>query len=517
MHKVKPLSSGTQKTLFFLSYAYNRRRNNDAPVTEPKYIKAKGDTREASCTISAQGAHKAACIDLKQKGGNMERRAQVLAFIEDKKYMEAKEALVKMNEIDIASLLSDVDEKTMLLMFRILPKSLAAEVFAFLSADSRQFIAKSFTDTELSSLLTSLFVDDVADLVEEMPANVASKILKNATDETRKMVNQILQYPEDSAGSILTTEYVRLKKNMSVGEALETIRLKGIKSETIYTCYVTDETRKLEGIVTLRSLVLSKAETPLSEITEFNCISVGTHDDRESVGRLFKKYGFLSLPVVDSEGRLVGIITVDDIMDVMEEETTEDFHKMAAIEPSEKPYLETSVFVLAKHRIFWLLLLMLTETLTGGIIEHFTHVLEKCVLLTAFIPVLMDTGGNSGSQSSTIIIRSLATGEVETKDFWRILWKELRIGIFVAAILSSVMFLKNLFLGGKSFFISLTVSCAIFTAVVISKLTGASLPILAQKLRLDPATMSSPILTTLVDTVSLLVFFSFAHLFIPGL
>lgn len=447
----------------------------------------------------------------------MDRRAIVLALIEDKNYVEAKEALVKMNEIDIASLLSDVNEKVMLLMFRILPKSLAAEVFAFLSPYSQQLIAKSFTDSELSSLLTSLFVDDVADLVEEMPANVASKILKNTTEETRQTVNCILQYPEDSAGSILTTEYVRLKENITVSEALETIRLEGIKSETIYTCYVTDETRKLKGIVTLRDLVLSEAATPLGEITEFNCISVNTHDDREKVGRLFKKYGFLALPVVDAESRLVGIITVDDIMDAMEEETTEDFHKMAAIEPSEKPYLETSVFVLAKHRIFWLLLLMLSETFTGGIIEHFTEVLQKCVLLTAFIPVLMDTGGNSGSQSSTIIIRSLATGEIGEKDFWRILWKEFRIGIFVAAILSSVMFVKNLFIGGKDFFLSLTVSCAIFAAVVISKIVGATLPLIAQKLKTDPATMSSPILTTLVDTVSLVVFFSFARLFIPGL
>jgi magnesium transporter len=447
----------------------------------------------------------------------MQGNAQVLQLIEEKKFAAAKELLVTMNEINIAALLSDVDAEEMLVMFRLLPKNLAAEVFAFLSVYSQELIVSAFSDAELTSLLSSLFVDDVADLVEEMPANVASKILKNANEVTRSTVNQILQYPEDSAGSLLTTEYVRLKKLQTVAEALETIRLKGITTETIYTCYVTDEERFLQGIVSLRDLVLAEPEQKLEAIMTTDFVCVSTHDDREVVAQVFRKYGFIALPVVDTEKRLVGIITVDDIMEVIEAENTEDFHKMAGIQPSEESYLDTGVFKLAKHRIFWLLLLMLTETFTSGIIERFTELLQKCVLLTAFIPVLMDTGGNSGSQASTLIIRGLATGDLKTSDLPRILWKELRIGLFISIILASVMFVKNFFIGGKDLFVSLTVSCAILTAVVIAKLVGATLPILAQKLKLDPATMSSPMLTTIVDTVSLLVYFSFAKLFIPAL
>lgn len=443
--------------------------------------------------------------------------ADILDLIAHKKFVTAKEMLVQMNEIDIASLLSDVDEETMLIMFRLLPKDLAADAFAFLSVDSQQLIVKAFSDAELSALLTHLFVDDVADLVEEMPANVASKILKNATDETRKNVNQILQYPEDSAGSLLTTEYVRLKKNMTVQEALERIRLKGIKTETIYTCYVTDDTRHLQGIVSLRALVLAEPAEILENIMKTNYISVNTHDDREIASQLFKKYGLIAMPVVDKENRLIGIITVDDILEVIESEATEDFHKMAAVAPSEEKYLDTSVFKLAQNRIFWLLLLMLTESFTGGIIEHFTEVLQSCVVLTAFIPILMDTGGNCGSQASTLIIRGLATGEITMRDYPRIIWKELRIALFISVILSSVMFVKNFFISQKDLAVSITVSCAIMAAVVISKITGATLPILAKKLHMDPATMAAPLLTTIVDTVSLLVFFSFAKLFVPGL
>lgn len=447
----------------------------------------------------------------------MHNSLRVLELIGEKNFAAAKELLIKMNEINIATLLSDVDSQEMLVMFRILPKTLAAEVFAFLSTYSQELIVSAFSDSELSSLLSSLFVDDVADLVEEMPANVASKILKNANEATRKTVNQILQYPEDSAGSLLTTEYVRLKKQQTVTEALEAIRLKGIKTETIYTCYVTDEERFLQGIVSLRDLVLSDQEKKLEEIMTTDFVFVSTHDDREFVASVFKKYGFIALPVVDNEKRLVGIITVDDIIEVIEAENTEDFHRMAAILPSEEKYLDTSVFKLAKNRIFWLFILMITETFTGGIIEHFTEVLQKCVVLTAFIPVLMDTGGNSGSQVSTLIIRGLATGEVKTDDVFKILWKELRIGLFIAGILASVMFLKNFFIGGKDFYVALTVSCALSTAIITAKLVGAILPILAQKLKMDPATMAAPLLTTIVDTVTLLVYFSFAKLFIPAI
>lgn len=447
----------------------------------------------------------------------MQNNVQVLQLIEEKKFAKAKELLVTMNEINIATLLSDVKAEEMLVMFRLLPKTLAAEVFAFLSTYSQKLIVSAFSDAELTSLLSSLFVDDVADLVEEMPANVASKILKNANETTRHIVNQILQYPEDSAGSLLTTEYIRLRKQQTVTSALESIRLKGIKTETIYTCYVTDEQRFLQGIVSLRDLVLARPEQTLESFMTTDFVCVSTHDDREVVAQVFKKYGFIALPVVDTEKRLVGIITVDDIIDVIEAENTEDFHKMAGIQPSEESYLETGVLRLARHRIFWLLLLMLTETFTSGIIEHFTEILQKCVLLTAFIPVLMDTGGNSGSQASTLIIRGLATGDLKTSDLPRILWKELRIGLFISVILSSIMFAKNFFISGKDLHVSLSISCAILATVILAKLVGATLPIIAQKLKLDPATMASPILTTIVDTVSLLVYFSFAKFFIPAL
>lgn len=447
----------------------------------------------------------------------VKRFERILSLIDEKKFAEAKEILVEMNEMNIATLLNQVDDEERLLMFRLLPKDLAADVFAFLDTDNQQLIVSTFSDLELASLLSELFVDDLADLVEEMPANVASKILKNTDANDRKTINQILQYPEDSAGSLLTTEYIRLKKQQTVAEALQTIRKYGLKSETIYTCYVTDEKRILEGILSLRELVLADPETLVGEIMTTDFVCVNTHDDQEYVAMIFKNHGFIALPVVDSEKRLVGIITVDDILDALEAETTEDFQKMAAMQPSEERYLDTSVFVLSKHRIFWLLLLMLTETFTGGIIEYFTEVLQKCVLLTAFIPVLMDTGGNAGSQSSTLIIRGLATKELSTKDLGKILWKELRIGIVVSVILGTVMFMKNVFFGNKGVAVSLTVSCAIMTAVIISKLTGAFLPILAKKLKLDPATMAAPIITTIVDTVSLIVYFSFAKLFIPEL
>lgn len=447
----------------------------------------------------------------------MTTNEQVLQLLKKKQFGAAKELLVTMNVIDLAAFLSDAETETMLLLFRILPKRLAADTFAFLSGTSQKYIISSFSDAEVSNLLRELFVDDVADLVEEVPANIASKILKNANENTRAAVNQILQYPKDSAGSILTTEYVRFKKSMTVSEALSRIRAKGIKSETIYTCYVTDDNRILEGFVSLKNLVLADGNERIENIYTADCISVNTHDDRESVALLFKKYGFLALPVVDNEKRLVGIITVDDIMDVMEAETTEDFQKMAAVSPSEERYLETSVFTLAKNRIFWLLLLMFTETFTGGIIEHFTEVLEQCVILTAFIPVLMDTGGNSGSQATTLIIRGLATDDLHTKDIAKVIWKEFRIGFFVSVILGGFMFIKNFFISRKDLYVSLTVSLAIILTVIIAKVMGAFLPMIAKKLHLDAATMAPPVLTTIVDTVSLLVYFTFAKIFIPGL
>lgn len=385
-----------------------------------------------------------------------------------------------MNEVDISEILDPLDLQTTLLVFRMLPKDTAAEVFSYISPEQKADIINAVTDKELKYILDELFFDDMIDLIEEMPANVVNKILINSTQEERTLINQFLKYPAHSAGSIMTIEYVELKKNMTVKEALEHIKKTGINKETIYTCYVTDKKRKLEGIVSLRNLVVSDPDQSINDIMQEEVIYVETHDDQEIIANIFKKYGFMALPVVDKEHRLIGIITFDDIMDVMEDEATEDFQRMAAMVPSDEAYLDLSVIALAKQRIPWLMILMLGATVTGGIITKFENILSTVVVLTAFIPMLMDTGGNSGNQSSTLIIRGLALGNVNQKDIWKVLWKEFRISLLVGIILASVNFAKNMLFDKVGLNVSLTVSLTVATTVMLAKMVGGTLPLIAK-------------------------------------
>lgn len=431
-------------------------------------------------------------------------------LISEKKLVEARTVLAEMNEADLADFIEKAPPANALLVFRMLPKSTAAEVFSRLPKEQQTAFINAVTDTELVPLLDELFLDDMVDIVEEMPANVVKRILKNTGDKERKLINQFLKYPKDSAGSLMTIECVSLKEDMTVRKALKHIKETGTQKETIYTCYVTDDNRVLEGIISLKDLVLAESGEKIVNIYNKDFISVNTHDDQETVASVFKKYGFLALPVVDNENRLIGIITVDDIIDVMEQEATEDFQIMAAMQPNDENYLETKVFRLAKHRIGWLLLLMISETFTSNIIDRYTALLAKMTVLTSFIPMLMDTGGNSGSQSSTLIIRGLATGEIQPKDWFKIVWKEIRIAGIVGSVLGVIIVLKSVFLAKKGFPVSLTVGIALFVTVLIAKLTGGVLPLIAKKLKLDPAIMAGPLITTIVDAVSLIVYFSVA-------
>ena len=438
-------------------------------------------------------------------------------LLSEKRYIEVQRTLADLNEVDIAEFLETESAQNAILMFRMLPKSMAAEVFTLLPTEQQSRFIAAATDKELVSILDEIFLDDMVDIVEEMPANVVKKILKNTASEERMLINQFLKYPKDSAGSLMTIEYVGLKKGMTVEQALAYIRKIGLESETIYTCYVTDKNRILEGFISLKDLVLADEDKKIEQIFNKEYICVNTYDDQEKVAFTFKKYGFLALPVVDNENRLIGIITVDDIMDVMEQEATEDFQRMAGMQPNEETYLETGIFKLAKHRIGWLLLLMVSETFTGTIIERYTHLLASMTILTAFIPMLMDTGGNSGNQSSTLIIRGLATGEIDLRDWRKVFFKELGIAVLVGFTLGLFSFLKSVFLGGKNPMIALTVGATLVATVTIAKITGGLLPIIAKKLKLDPAIMAGPLITTIVDTVSLIIYFKIAAILCAGM
>ncbi|NMA85771.1 MAG: magnesium transporter [Tissierellia bacterium] len=437
-----------------------------------------------------------------------EKRIEEL--IQEKKYVTLKRELEDMNEVDVADLLESLDIHTSLLIFRMLPKDLAVEVFAHFSVEHQREFIGLVTDKELKDIVDELFFDDMIDIIEEVPANIVKKILLNAKEEERNLINQFLKYPPDSAGSLTTTEYVDLKKNMTVKDSLAHIKETGLDKETVYTCYVTDKNRKLEGIVSLRKIVISDEDQTIGDIMDKDVIYVQTHDDQETVAGIFKKYGFLALPVVDKEERLTGIITVDDIMAVIDQETTEDFQRMAAMSPSEEKYLDANIFTLAKHRIIWLLVLMISATFTGGIIRKFEDVLQTVVVLTAFIPMLMDTGGNSGSQSSTLVIRGIALGEIEPEDAGRVVLKELGISLVVGAVLAVVNFFRIYLFDDVGFLISLTVSITLFATVVISKVVGGILPMIAERLNIDPAIMAGPLITTIVDALSLMIYFTIA-------
>ena len=434
----------------------------------------------------------------------------ILELIERGKFFDARNEIIKMNVVDIAQLLEQLDEDNTLMVFRLLPKDIAAEVFSYMSYEEQQFIIESITDREIKFIIDELFLDDTIGLIEEMPANVVKKILKNANENTRKHINLLLKYPENSAGSIMTIEFVDLKKEMTVKEALERIRKTGVDKETIDVCYVIDNNRKLEGIVPLRKLILSDENIKVSDIMDSNVISVNTHVDQEEIAALFKKYDLVAMPVVDNENRLVGIITIDDIVDVIEKENTEDFHKMAAIVPYEDEYLKTGVLRLAKNRILWLLILMISAMFTGRIILKYEALLQSCIALTAFIPMLMDTGGNAGSQAATLIIRGLALGEIQINDTLKIVWKEFRVAIIVGLVLSAVNFLRIYFLENADALVALTVSLSLFITVIMAKVIGCMLPIVAKRLKIDPAIMASPLITTIVDAMSLSAYFSIA-------
>ncbi len=435
---------------------------------------------------------------------------ELLTLAEEKKYRQLKVALLELNEVDIATFIEELDSERTVVVFRMLPKALATDVFAELPVETQTHIINSITDKELSEIVEELYVDDAVDMLEELPATVVRRVLQNTTADTRKLINQFLNYPENSAGSIMTAEYVGLKKNMTVEQSFAYIRRHGIDSETIYTCYVMDEKRQLEGVVTVKDLLMNPYETKVGDIMDTHVIKVVTTDDQEEAADTMSRYGLLSLPVVDREGRLVGIITVDDVMEVMEEEATEDFEKMAAMLPSEKPYLKTSVFRLARNRIPWLLILMLSSTITGGILVKYENAFAAIPLLVSFIPMLMDTGGNSGSQSSTMIIRGMAVGEIEPADILKVLWKEIRVGMMVGVVLAVVNFMRLMIQYPGNTMICLTVVLSVFCTVVVAKTIGCTLPIGAKVLKLDPAIMASPMITTIVDAVSLMVYFNLA-------
>ena len=430
--------------------------------------------------------------------------------MEQKQYRALKTALGEMNEVDIAEFLGELDPEKLVLVFRLLPKELAAEVFTYLEdSDDQERLLSVLSDNELREVLDELYLDDAVDIIEDMPANLVSRILRNTNAATRSQINQLLNYPKDSAGSLMTTEFVSLHPGATVEESFARIRRVGLDKETVYTCYVTQH-RALVGVVTVRRMLLSSYETRISEIMETNIISVNTHEDKETVAQLFSKYDLTALPVVDKDNLLVGIITVDDAMDVMEEEATEDIEKMAAIVPTDKPYFQTGVIETWKHRVPWLLLLMVSATFTGAILGIFENALAANAALTLFIPMLMDTGGNAGGQASVTLIRAMSLGDVEFRDVFKVIWKELRVSLLCALTLGVLVFVKVIFLDQKGPVVALVVALSIFLTIVIAKLVGCTLPMLAKRLGFDPAVMASPFITTVVDALSLLVYFAVA-------
>ena len=446
---------------------------------------------------------------------------EILELIEGKKYARLRELLSDMNPADIAQILEEVPEKELPVIFRILPKELASEAFVEMDSEMQQLLIEAFSDTELREVMDELFMDDTVDIIDEMPATVAKRILRQTDAKTRKMINQLLAYPDDSAGSIMTTEYVDLKKNMTVDEAFDRIREVGLDTETIYTCYVIDRSRRLLGIVTVKDLLLNPKTSILSDIMDENIIFANTLDDKEAVAGQFEKYNLMALPVVDKENRLVGIVTVDDAIDVIQEEATEDIEKMAAILPSDKTYFRTGVFATFKSRIPWLMLLMISATFTGAIISSFEEKLTIFPALIAFIPMLMDTGGNSGSQASVTIIRGISLGDIEFRDIFRVIWKGVRVALCCSTALATVNFVKlwlvdylllHTFDPGKQIPEIMVVCTTLFFTVVVAKFIGCVLPILAKKIGFDPAVMASPFITTLVDAISLFIYFRFAIL-----
>lgn len=433
-------------------------------------------------------------------------------YLDKKQYVKMREWMSELNVADIAAMIEELEEEEMLKVFRILPKDMAADIFSYLPIEVEQYIITSLSEREAARIIDNLMADDAADFLEEMPANIVKKLLINASPETRRDINHLLRYPEDSAGSIMTVEFVDLKESQTVTQAIERIRKLGVDSETINICYVLDNQRKLKGTIALRYLLLNNPDNKIGDIMHENVISIHTLMDQEEVARQFQKYDFTAMPVVDNEERLVGIITVDDVVDILQEEATEDIEKMAAIVPSDKPYMKTGVFEIWKKRIPWLLFLMISATFTGKIIASFEEALSVYVVLTTFIPMLMDTGGNAGGQASVTIIRGLSLKEIEFSDYLKVLWKEMRVAVLCGLTLAAANFLKLMFIDRVSLMVSAVVCLTLIIAVFLAKVVGSMLPMAAKKLGFDPAVMASPFITTIVDALSLLVYFRIATL-----
>ena len=439
---------------------------------------------------------------------------EIVELLEQNKLAELKEILINENPIDIADVFEDFPKEKYLIIFKLLPKDFSSEVFSYLSPEKQQDVIENITDDEIKFIVEDMYLDDTVDFIEEMPANIVDKILKNTSSDKRKLINQMLKYPENSAGSVMTVEYISFKDNYTVKQAIEYYRKVAIDKEETDICFVTDTKKKLVGIISLKTLILSKDDSYIQDEMDTNFVSVLTLDDQEEIAALFRKYDLTTMPVVDHEDRLVGVITVDDIVDVIDQENTEDIQKMAAMNPSDEEYLKESVISLAKHRILWLLVLMISATFTGLVIKKYEDILQSAVYLATFIPMLMDTGGNAGSQSATLVIRGIALEEIEFSDIFRVIWKELRVSILVGFILSAVNFIRIYYFTRSGLETSLVVAISMFLIVIMAKVVGGVLPLVAKSLKIDPAIMASPLITTIVDTAALIIFFKLSVIFL---
>lgn len=439
---------------------------------------------------------------------------EIVELLEQNKLAELKEILISENPIDIADVFEEFPKEKYLIIFKLLPKDFSSEVFSYLSPEKQQEVIENITDDEIKFIVEDMYLDDTVDFIEEMPANIVDKILKNTSSDKRKLINQMLKYPENSAGSVMTVEYISFKDNYTVKQAIEYYRKVAIDKEETDICFVTDTKKKLVGIISLKTLILSKDDSYIQDEMDTNFVSVLTLDDQEEIAALFRKYDLTTMPVVDHEDRLVGVITVDDIVDVIDQENTEDIQKMAAMNPSDEEYLKESVISLAKHRILWLLVLMISATFTGLVIKKYEDILQSAVYLATFIPMLMDTGGNAGSQSATLVIRGIALEEIEFSDIFRVIWKELRVSILVGFILSAVNFIRIYYFTRSGLETSLVVAISMFLTVIMAKVVGGVLPLVAKSLKIDPAIMASPLITTIVDTAALIIFFKLSVIFL---